>query len=83
MDASATIPPLTTRQQALLEFGLRYQRVHGCPPTRDEMAADRGSHSTVRDDLHALERHGLVRHRPGTARCWWFVDVPVVASRDT
>jgi hypothetical protein len=63
----------TRRQRELHDKMLRYQRMHAMPPTHRELAELLGVSSTngITDHLVALEKRGLVRHRPGAkARGW-------------
>lgn len=62
----------TPRQLEVLRTMFAYQHLHGMPPTMRELADILGISSTngMNDHLRALQRRGLVRHRPKTARAW-------------
>ncbi len=61
---------LTDKQQIVLDFIREYQRVHGTPPTRMEMAAQLGfrSANAAEDHLKALEKKGALIIMRGTSR---------------
>jgi len=61
---------LTTRQQQILEFILRYSEKTGMPPTRAEIASHMGfrSPNAAEDHLRALDRKGAITLTPGTSR---------------
>lgn len=64
------VDTLTTRQQQILEFILRYSDQTGMPPTRAEIAASMGfrSANAAEDHLRALARKGAISLKPGTSR---------------
>ncbi len=61
---------LTSRQQEVLEFILRYIGRNGMPPTRAEIASSMGfrSANAAEDHLKALERKGAITLSHGTSR---------------
>ena len=64
--------PPTDRQLEIHAAMLAYQAEHSMPPTLRELCDLLGINSTngVSDHLTALEKRGLVKHRPGAARGW-------------
>ncbi len=62
----------TPRQLEVHATMLAYQQQHGMPPTLRELNGLFGFTSTnaARTFMVALEKRGLVRHRPGAARGW-------------
>jgi repressor LexA len=62
----------TDRQLEVLEYMRTYQRTNGMPPTVREIADAFGVASTnaIMCTLRALERKGLVFHRPMISRGW-------------
>lgn len=61
---------LTTRQQQIYDFIVRYSDKTGMPPTRAEIAAFMGfrSANAAEDHLRALARKGAISLTPGTSR---------------
>lgn len=61
---------LTSRQQQILEFLIRYIEKAGMPPTRAEIAAAMGfrSANAAEDHLKALEKKGAIALTKGTSR---------------
>ncbi|MFO1350339.1 MAG: transcriptional repressor LexA [Gammaproteobacteria bacterium] len=62
--------PLTTRQQAVLEFIVRYLGEQGMPPSRANIAAALGFQSPNAAEIHlkALARKGYIELLPGRNR---------------
>ena len=71
-----TTAPLTSRQQAILEFIRSHLERHGFPPTRVEIAAHFGfrSPNAAEDHLRALERKGAIELSEGASRGIRLVD---------
>lgn len=63
---------LTTRQSALLAFMLAFHAQHHMWPTVREICDECGfsSQNAVYEQLQALKKRGLVRHRKNSARGW-------------
>jgi repressor LexA len=63
-------PPLTEKQQAVLDFILEYSRTQGYPPTLREIAAQFKFRAvgTVQGYLRALTQKGLLAREPEQAR---------------
>jgi len=61
---------LTTRQQQVLDFIIRYGNKAGMPPTRAEIAEFMGfrSANAAEDHLRALDRKGAITLTPGMSR---------------
>lgn len=61
---------LTTRQQQIYDFIVRYSDKAGMPPTRAEIASFMGfrSANAAEDHLKALARKGVISLTPGTSR---------------
>lgn len=62
----------TDRQREIYETMLRYQLEFGMPPTLRELCEqlDISSTNGITDHLRALEKRGLVKHRPMISRGW-------------
>lgn len=62
----------TDRQLALHAWMLAYQFEHSMPPTMRELAKAFGFKSTHSAVCHmqAMEKKGMVTHRPGVSRGW-------------
>ena len=73
---------LTTRQQEIWEFVVRYVDAHGYPPTVREIGGAVGlaSPSTVHAHLANLERAGLLRREALVVPVAWVAD-PRLVSR--
>ena len=67
---SSAPPPLTARQQKVLDWIRRYLESTGMPPTRAEIAAGLGfsTASSAEDHLRALARKGVLLLTPGASR---------------
>src|SRR5215470_1893313 len=67
---SSALPPLTTRQQRVLDWIRRHLESTGMPPTRAEIAAGLGfrTASSAEDHLRALARKGVLLMTPGASR---------------
>lgn len=63
-------PPLTARQQQILDWIRAYVETAGMPPTRAEIAKGLGfsTASSAEDHLQALARKGAIELRPGASR---------------
>jgi len=68
--ASSALPPLTARQQKVLDWIRRHLESTGMPPTRAEIAAGLGfrTASSAEDHLRALARKGVLMMTPGASR---------------
>ncbi len=64
--------PPTDRQREIHAAMLAYQAEHLMPPTLRELCELFGISSTngITDHLRALEKRGLVKHRPMISRGW-------------
>lgn len=69
-DSDVLTPPLTDRQQSVLEVLRRHVAEHGYPPTVREIGEVLGmaSSSTVHSHLAALERAGVIERDPTKPR---------------
>ena len=78
MIASAPSPPLTARQQKVLDWIRRYLESKGMPPTRAEIAAGLGfsTASSAEDHLRALARKGVLLMTPGASRGLRLTEMP-------
>src|SRR5215470_16803275 len=67
---SSALPPLTTRQQKVLDWIRGHLESTGMPPTRAEIAAGLGfrTASSAEDHLRALARKGVLLMTPGASR---------------
>ena len=67
---SPPLPPLTVRQQKVLDWIRRHLESTGIPPTRAEIAAGLGfrTASSAEDHLRALARKGVLTMTPGASR---------------
>ena len=67
---SSALPPLTGRQQKVLDWIRRHLESTGMPPTRAEIAAGLGfrTASSAEDHLRALARKGVLTMTPGASR---------------
>ena len=67
---SSALPPLTGRQQKVLDWIRRHLESTGMPPTRAEIAAGLGfrTASSAEDHLRALARKGVLVMTPGASR---------------
>ena len=67
---SSALPPLTARQQKVLDWIRRHLESTGMPPTRAEIAAGLGfrTASSAEDHLRALARKGVLTMTPGASR---------------
>ena len=67
---TAGMKPLTARQREILALIRDHQLKTGMPPTRAEITAHFGFHSTYAAEKHlkALERKGVIKLLPGTSR---------------
>jgi repressor LexA len=67
---SSALPPLTARQQKVLDWIRRHLESTGMPPTRAEIAAGLGfrTASSAEDHLRALARKGVLVMTPGASR---------------
>jgi repressor LexA len=63
-------PPLTARQQEILQWIRRHLETTGMPPTRAEIAAGLGfrTASSAEDHLRALAKKGALELLPGASR---------------
>jgi repressor LexA len=61
--------PPTERQRELYETMLRYQAENGMPPSLRELLGIKSTNG-VTDHLRALQKRGLVKHRPMISRGW-------------
>jgi len=68
--ASPSSPPLTARQQRVLDWIRHHLEATGMPPTRAEIAAGLGfrTASSAEDHLRALARKGVLELTPGASR---------------
>jgi len=71
-------PPLTARQQEILDWIRRRLEATGMPPTRAEIAAGLGfrTASSAEDHLRALAKKGAIELLPGTSRGLRLADQP-------
>lgn len=61
--------PLTTKQARILAFIKKYQKKHGYPPTRAEIAGHYGVYwNAITGHLGFIEKKGYIRVLPNTAR---------------
>lgn len=69
--------PPTARQLEIYEFMRKFNRQTGIWPTVREICDefDFASTNGANDHLLAMQRKGLVRHRPGCARGWIAVEL--------
>lgn len=74
---------LPAKQQALLDFILRFARDAGLPPTRGDIAdALSITRQTADQHLRALATKGLIELMPGTSRGIRVVDTAALAAND-
>lgn len=84
-------PPVTTKQQLVLDFITRYTNAHGASPTIEEIRSKLGCRSlrTVVQYLESLERKGYIARRKNAKRNIEIlslgednrtISIPVVAS---
>jgi repressor LexA len=76
--APSSAPPLTARQQKVLDWIRRHLEATGMPPTRAEIAAGLGfsTASSAEDHLRALAKKGALLLTPGASRGLRLTEMP-------